>query len=101
MARLRETRQIQVGRQYEVGVLVEPWVARSEKHENSKPYAGAQGAHNSWMILSKLMTANSREAIAAAAMVERVRIRRRDAEFDTVAGEKEGRGMTEFAYRSE
>lgn len=49
-----------------------------------------RATHNSWIILSKFITANRREAIAVAEMRERATIRSREAVFATVAGTFEG-----------
>lgn len=43
--------------------------------------------HNSWIILSKLMTANKRDAMAAPEIRERATMRTREAVLATVAGE--------------
>ena len=49
--------------------------------------------YNSWMILSKLMTAKRRDAMAAPEMSERATMRNNEAVFATVAGEMlEGSG---------
>lgn len=44
--------------------------------------------HNSWMILSKLTTANNREAIAAPEMRPRAMMRNSEDVFATVAGDR-------------
>ena len=68
--------------------LIEPWVTgevqdrQSDTLDREKVYA-----HNSWMILSKLMTANRRDAIAAPEMSESATIRSNEAVFVTVDGE--------------
>ena len=50
--------------------------------------------HNSCIILSKLTTANRREAIAAPEMSNKAMIRRSDAVLVTVVGDRpEGSGM--------
>lgn len=49
--------------------------------------------HNSCIMLSKFMTANRRDAIAAPEISARDTIRSKDAVFETVAGERsEGSG---------
>ena len=53
--------------------------------------------HNSWIILSKFTTANSREAMAAPEMRARAMMRRRDDVLATVSGERfDG---NEYAFR--
>lgn len=46
------------------------------------------GTHNSWIILSKLITANKREAIAAPEISAKAIMRNSEAVFLTVAGER-------------
>jgi hypothetical protein len=46
--------------------------------------------HNSWMILSKLITANRREAIAVPAIADRATILMNEAVFFTVDGASGG-----------
>ena len=50
--------------------------------------AESRFTYNSWMILSKLMTANKREAIAAPEMRARATMRSSDEVFATVAGDR-------------
>jgi hypothetical protein len=49
---------------------------------------GNSATYNSWIILSKLITAKSREAIAAPDMSPRATIRNKDAVFVMVEGER-------------
>jgi hypothetical protein len=46
---------------------------------------GKEGPYNSWIMLSKLITANNREAMAAPEMRMRATIRKREAVFVTVS----------------
>jgi hypothetical protein len=72
--------------------LVKPRIALGRSEDGSNSDMDAK-THNSWMILSKLMTAKRRDAIAAPEMRERATILKREAVFETVAGERsEGSG---------
>ena len=48
----------------------------------------SKSTHNSWMILSKLTTANKRDAIAAPEMRARATMRSSEDVFATVAGDR-------------
>ena len=59
------------------------------RHESEQAYQSYSNAtYNSWMILSKLMTANKRDAIAAPEMRARATMRKSEEVFATVAGDR-------------
>jgi hypothetical protein len=64
--------------------LIEPWIALQD-FQSMKKRQSFQ-TYNSWIILSKLMTANKRDAIAAPEISARATIRSNDAMFLTVEG---------------
>jgi hypothetical protein len=67
--------------------LVKPWIAVQRGGLGFPIKIWVDMAYNSWMMLSKLMTAKSRDAIAAPDISESAIMRKSEAVFATVAGE--------------
>lgn len=82
-----------------VYILVKPRVAAYKPCQPSQRSKFGAHTYNSWMILSKLITANRRDAIAAPAIADNVTIRIKDAVFFTASGDNGGRGYASDIVR--
>lgn len=78
--------------------LIEPGVTEDWQHVSQlhNSHAGLSGTYNSWITLSNVMTANSREAMAVAEMSVRAMMRKREDVFSTADTESAGNGKANF-----